>query len=438
MKNVGIICEYNPFHKGHKYQLEKAREITGADNVICIMSGSFMQRGEPAGWDKWTRAKMALLNGADLVIELPVVFSCQAADYFATGAVKLLNQMKIVDALCFGSEIGNIDGLQEIASVLVNEPDDLKVLLRTKLDEGLVFPKAYQLAVTDFLNQHKNKKFDTEPLGMNTGTPEVLSLLSNPNNILGLEYMKALLLSNSKMKPFTIKRKGSGYNDEEISQDLASATAIRKEIKECGFSSRLIETLPVESVALLEKAFNSYEKIVEWEDFREILFYKLRSTEPEELREYAYIIEGIENRILKVLPSVHSVNELIELIKTKRFTRTAIQRMLTAILLGIKKADISSCKNLGASSYIRVLGFNKKGAKVLREMKILEVENVITKLANFKTTDPLLNRMLVLDVRSTEIFHGALEKEVSRNTNGVLHGARKAGLIDYLHSPIII
>ena len=101
MKNVGIICEYNPFHKGHKYQLEKAREITGADNVICIMSGSFMQRGEPAGWDKWTRAKMALLNGADLVIELPVVFSCQAADYFATGAVKLLNQMKIVDALCF-------------------------------------------------------------------------------------------------------------------------------------------------------------------------------------------------------------------------------------------------------------------------------------------------------------------------------------------------
>ena len=417
MKNVGIICEYNPFHNGHKYQLEKAREISGADNVICIMSGSFMQRGEPAAWDKWTRAEIAVRNGADLVIELPVVYCCQAAEIFATGAIKVLNQMKVVDSLCFGSETGNLKTMIELAAILADEPADLKFNIQSKLGDGLVFPKAYQLAVSDYL---KNNKSWNEPDYL-----EAHSLLLNPNNILGIEYLKALILSKSKIKPFTVKRIGSSHNDREIKRDLSSATSIRREIIEHGFTEKLEKSLPFESLNIIKTA----SRITTWENFKEILFYKLISTNISDIQQYAYISEGIENRILSVLFHSTSVSDLIDRIKTKRYTRTNIQRILSAILLGITKDDIKRFKEPATPSYIRVLALNKNGGKVLNEMKKLEVKNIINKFASFKSEDPCINRMLTLDVRATEVYFSVLKE------NSI---TRKPGLIDFLQSPIIV
>lgn len=429
MKNVGIICEYNPFHNGHKYQLEKARELSGADNVICIMSGSFMQRGEPAAWDKWSRAEMAIRNGADLVIELPVVYASQAAEYFATGAIKILNQMKIVDSLCFGSETGSLETMYEIAKVLSVESDDLKASIKSKLSEGLVFPKAYQLAVLDYLKTGSlSKKLDNH---------EVHALLSSPNNILGLEYLKALFLSESKIEPFTIKRKGSEYNDTEIMNTLASATAIRKEVQTSGFSDRLINALPEASLEIIKAT----EQTINWEDFKELLFYKLRTTDIEEIKKFAYISEGIENRILKALLHVDTVDGLIDRVKTKRFTRTAIQRMLISILLGINKEDLIQFKNQSTPSYIRVLALNESGGRILRKMQKLEVENVITKFASYKSDNVDINRMLTLDIRATEVYFSAKEEKLKKKLESnqfVKQSLKKPGLVDFLQSPIII
>lgn len=417
MKNVGIICEYNPFHNGHKYQLKKAREISGADNVICIMSGSFVQRGEPAAWNKWSRAEMAVRNGADLVIELPVVCSCQSAEVFATGAIKILNQMKVLDSLCFGSESGKLKTMFELAVILADEPAELKFNIQSKLGEGLVFPKAYQLAVLDYLKSSKNWN-EADYL-------EAHSLLLNPNNILGLEYLKALILSNSKIEPLTIKRIGSAHNDNEIKNDFASATSIRREIIEHGFTEKLEKSLPFESLNIIETA----GKITTWENFKDILFYKLRSTDINDIQQYAYISEGIENRILSALLHSTSVSDLIDRVKTKRYTRTSIQRILAAILIGIKKDDIKRFKEPAALSYIRVLALNKNGGKILREMKKLEVENIINKFASFKSEDPGINRMLTLDVRATEVYFSVLKE------NSI---TKKPGLIDFLQSPIIV
>ena len=417
MKNVGIICEYNPFHNGHKYQLEMAKEISGADNVICIMSGSFMQRGEPAAWDKWSRAEMAVRNGADLVVELPVVHSCQAAEIFAKGAIKILNQMKVVDCLCFGSETGSLKIMIELAGILADEPADLKFNIQSKLGDGLVFPKSYQLAVFDYLKNNRSwNKLDYL---------EAHSLLLNPNNILGLEYLKALILSKSKIKPLTIKRIGSAHNDNELKNDLSSATSIRREIIEHGFTEKLEKSLPFESLNIIKTA----GKITTWENFKEILFYKLRSTNISDIQKYAYISEGIENRILSALLHSTSVSDLIDRVKTKRYTRTSIQRILLAILLGITKDDIKRFKEPAVPSYIRVLALNKNGGKILREMKKLEVKNIINKFSSFKSEDPIINRMLTLDVRATEVYFSVL----TENSN-----VRKPGLVDFLQSPVIL
>ncbi len=416
-KTVGIICEYNPFHNGHKYQLEMSRKLTGAEHVVCIMSGSFMQRGEPAAWDKWLRAEMALRNGADLVIELPVVYSCQAAEYFATGAVKILNEMKIIDYLCFGSESGDLTLLKMIAEVLAHEPPDVGLLIRRHLDEGMVYPKAYQTAILEHLTS-------THPEQLK----EIRSILESPNNILGLEYLKAIFLTSSNMEAVTVKRMGSGYNEVEISSTLASATGIRSEMRRSGLSETASSALPDASRELLSEQTS----LLDWEAFRDLLFYKLRSSDLEELRDHAYISEGIENRILKYLPQSESVNELIDHVKTKRFTRTSIQRMLLAILLGIRKKDLALFKESTTPSYIRVLALNEKGGKLIRRMKKLEVENIITKFASFVPSDERLIRMQQLDIRATEIYHSALEQRISSKK------PEKKGLRDYLTSPIIL
>ena len=211
MKIVGIITEYNPFHNGHLYHIQKAKEITGADCVLAVMSGDFVQRGAPAMMPKHIRAEMALKAGASAVLELPVCFSTGSAEYFAAGAVSLLDKLNCVDTVCFGSECGDIKTLEKIAFTVAEEPEDYKSTLRKELQKGRPFPDARQTALKEYFG---DDTFDT--------------VLKSPNNILGIEYIKALKMQKSKIKPVTIRRTGSGYHDETLNETCSSASAIRR------------------------------------------------------------------------------------------------------------------------------------------------------------------------------------------------------------------
>ena len=223
MNITGIIVEYNPFHNGHAYHIQKTREKTNCDAIVAVMSGNFVQRGVPAIVDKWNRSKMALMNGVDLVIELPLIYSLSSAEFFASGAVSLLNNLGIVNNLCFGSECGDTDVLSIIGKILTDEPIEFKKILKENLDKGLAYPLARSKALIQFLNIFDNKKL------LNYNIEEILS---SSNNILGIEYCKSLIKLNSSIRPYSIQREGSTYNSTSLNNKFSSATSIRKFIKE--------------------------------------------------------------------------------------------------------------------------------------------------------------------------------------------------------------
>lgn len=410
MKTVGIISEYNPFHNGHAYHMQAAREACGAEHVVCIMSGSFVQRGEPAMFDKWSRAKMAVMNGADLVIELPVVYACQPAEVFALGAVKILNALGVIDCLCFGSELGDTDALYKLAKVLHNEPETFRTLLREQLEAGISYPKAISNALSSYMDgEQKNYAAD---------------ILRNPNNILGIEYIKALISLGSSMEPVAVKRVVSGHNDLGITSDIASATAVRNQIRKNGISEKVRMSVPESSIDIIEANVRSNRQPVCLNDFSDILLYRLRMIDVTELRKYLNVREGIENRLKKYALACSSSEELIEAVKTKRYTTTYIQRLLCHVLLDLKKSDIALFKELNCPSYIRVLAFNKNGTRLLREIRKVSPFPIISKVADFKCQDERMAKMFAYDILSTDIYNLAYGTP-----------ALKRGSEDYFTSP---
>lgn len=391
MKTVGIISEYNPFHNGHKYHIQAAKEACGADYAVCIMSGSFVQRGEPAIFDKWSRARMAVANGADLVIELPVVYACQPAEIFALGAVKILNSMGMVDYICFGSELGDTSALQKLAKLLHNEPQAFKQLLKAQLEQGISYPKAVSNALATYIGSEES--IDTD------------DVLRNPNNVLGIEYIKALMALDSSIEPVAVKRIVSGYNDVDITSSIASATAVRGEIKENGISEKARLSMPASSIAIIESNLKSNRHPLYLNDFSDLLLYRLRLIEEAQLRKYLNVREGIENRLKKYAQTSSDCEELIEAVKTKRYTRTYIQRLLCHLLLDIQKSDIALFKEINCPSYIRVLAFSEKGPGLLKEVRKLATYPVISKVADFKCHDERINRMFSYDILATNIYN---------------------------------
>lgn len=387
MKTVGIISEYNPFHNGHKYHIQEAKKACGADYAICIMSGSFVQRGEPAIFDKWSRSKIAVMNGADLVIELPVVYACQPAEIFALGAVKILNSAGVIDSICFGSELGDTGALCQLAKLLHSEPAAFRQLLKKQLENGVSYPKAVSNALSAYIEK--------DPHSVDG------DILKNPNNILGIEYIKALMTLNSSIEPIAVKRIASGHNDTGISSSIASATAVRNEIRNNGLSEKVRMSIPENSIDII----NSDRNPVCLNDFSDILLYKLRVIEEAELRKYLNIREGIENRLKKYAKTCSSCSELIESVKTKRYTRTYIQRLLCHILLDMNKDDISLFKNPNCPSYIRILAFNDNGKNLLKEIKNRSLYPVISKVADFNCSDERIVRMFAYDLLSTDIYN---------------------------------
>ena len=398
MKITGIITEYNPFHLGHLHHLNNAKKDTNCDGVICIMSGNFVQRGMPALTDKWTRAKMAVLNGVDLVIELPLVYAISSAEAFAEGAVNILNDTGVVDYLYFGSEHGDIKDVETIASTLLYEPQTFKDNIKVELDKGLPYHTARSFALKDTL-----------PL------VPCEEILKNSNNILGIEYIKALKKANSYIKPLTLQRAGSNYNDSSINSSLPSATSIRNALKNNSKLESLKNYLPKETFSLLsDLTKNGYNFTFE-EDIYPYIRYKLL-TNGENINKVRDVKEGLDNKILKEISNSVSLQDLIMKTKSKRYTYTRINRILTSFFIGLDRYNSKEIANK-TTTYIRPLAFNSTGSKILKEIKKKENIKIITKLPKNIDDDKLK-----LDILGTKAY-SILNSSVSPYE-------------DYLKSPI--
>ena len=385
MKILGIITEYNPLHNGHLYHLYKARERTGADYVVAVMSGNFLQRGEPAIINKWARTKMALNAGIDLIIELPFVFSTQDANGFAFGAVKLLDSLQIIDYLCFGCETDNLDTLYSISNFLNIEPQEYKELIVYNCKSGYEFPKARSQTVCDY-----HRIFGIN--GLEKISPlELSKLLKYPNNILALEYIKHLLNLKSKIKPIAIKRIGASYHQKNIKGKISSATSIRNEIlnnlnspKNDLFmlNDKIKSTIPSSGFPVLERELREGRGPITLNSYRQYILATLRRMSLEDISRIHGVTEGLENRIKKASLKSYTVEQLINSIKTRRYTRTKIQRIILHIMINLSKKDVKIFNRCGPL-YARVLGFSKKGKTLLRTIKKSSSTPLISKLSNY-------------------------------------------------------
>ena len=365
MKCTAIIAEYNPFHNGHAWQIAEAKRLTGADFILVLMSGDYVQRGAPALFDKHIRTEMALLGGADVVLELPCTFSLGSSPVFAGGAISLLDALGCVNALCFGSEYGEIAPFLSLAGLLLSEPDSFRELLQKNLRSGLSFPAARSKALEEYL---KN-----DPSALPFGQPEELrSFLSRPNNILGLEYCMALLSLNSPIEPVTLLRKGSSYHDQELTS-FPSASALRNAVREKKEDRFLSSGVPENVFPVLQSAKEQQGALFE-DDFSLLLAAVLQKETRESLASYLDVSVDLANRIYNNRFSCSHFQDFTFLLKTRELTLTRISRALMHILLGIKKAE--------TPSYLRILGFRKSAGPLLKAMSCHSALPIIAKAAN--------------------------------------------------------
>ena len=368
MTITAVIAEYNPFHNGHAYQLKKARELTGADYLVVIMSGDFVQRGAPAILDQHDRAELALLGGADLVLQLPCHFALGSAQHFARGAVSLLTALGCVDFLCFGSEHGDTAPFLELADVLLHEPEEYRETLSSLLRSGLSFPLARAQALSAY--------FSGSASFSSLSREELDVFLKEPNNILGLEYVQALSLLNSRIRPVTIRRKGSGYHDGRLlSETLPSATAMRNLLfagpqKDL---SALASCMPETVFPAFQKAVGSHGLLTA-DDFSLLLAARLLTETKESLCTYLDLSPDLANRILRQRHACSSFSEFAMKLKTKEMTYTRISRTLMHLLLNLK--------TMYPASYNRVLGFRKSAGALLKEIGKHSSLPLLTKAAD--------------------------------------------------------
>ncbi len=372
MKVTGLITEYNPFHNGHLYHIQKSKEYTDADYIIVVMSGDYVQRGTPAVIDKYLRAQMALEAGADLVLLLPVAYSCASAEYFAIGAVSLLDKLGIVNSICFGSESGNLTTLFQIASYLAEESLEFKENLKHFLKMGFSYPSARNKALLS------SKEFSITSFPSSKEPKELSNLLSEPNNILGIEYIKALLKRNSSMIPVTIPRAVSHYHDTILKEKFSSASAIRLLLKQTeSFPAAIAQAIPSSIFSLYQKYYHKTYPIIE-DDFSLPLYYQLLKEDSFSLTEYQDLSSDLSKRIFHELDHYHSFSSFTEHIKTKQYTQTRISRCLLHILLQLKTQDYTAFDYI---PYARILGFKKDSAPLLSAIKSHANIPVFTKMA---------------------------------------------------------
>lgn len=402
MKVCGIIAEYNPFHNGHAYHIEKTKEVTNCDAIVAIMSGNFVQRGAPALFDKWTRTEMALKNGIDLVIELPTYYATSSAEFFAQGSVGLLDSLGIVDSLSFGAKTTDLDALRRVANVLYLEPNDYKIMLQNELKKGLSFPIARSNALKNFIKKEYDAKYISE-------------ILLDANNVLGIEYLKALMYNNSPIVPNIIQRKGEDYNSTNIVDGVCSATAIRKLLEKQEIEV-LQDVMPKESFDILNTELLSGKQPMNIEKYEKEIFYILRRSLANDLFELADVSEGLENVLKKASNETTEIEKLIDMMKSKRYTRTRIQRILLHALLNITKDEVNNYKY--NPQYIRVLGFTKTGEKLLTQIYNKSNLPIVTSVSKFlKSANETGRRMIEKDILATNIYTLGYEIPAYRKSN---------------------
>ena len=379
-KTLAIIAEYNPFHNGHLYQIKKAKEITGAENVIVIMSGNFTQRGDTSLINKFEKTKIALQNEVNMVIELPVIYSISSAENFALGAIKIINQLK-VDYLVFGIEEENIEKLEEISEILVNENQNFKIKLKENLKKGKSYPKSREEAILKVLSGENVKK-----------------IINKPNNILAIEYLKILEKIKCNIKPIGIKRNIVEHNSQKSKKNFASGTYIRKLFNENKFDE-IKKLVPKKSYKILKEQYNQKTYVSSLEEFSDIIIYKIRTMTLKQLKNIPEILEGLENKLKKIAGESKTTTEIIEKVSNKRYTKTRISRILTYILLEITKEQMQKSKEI--IPYIRVLGTNK--VDLLKE---IELKKIITSLKKYEkiNKDENLKELLEIDKKATNIY----------------------------------
>ena len=414
MKAVGLVTEYNPFHNGHLYHLNKAMELTGADISVAVMSGDFVQRGEPAVLDKYTRASMALNSGVNLVIELPVNYAVSSAESFAAGALKVLDYIK-ADSIAFGSESGDIEGLSKLAHILCDNEDTLYKEISKYTANGISYAAARQKVVEKLTDK------------------DTAAMLTSSNNILAVEYLKAIIKNNYAIKPYTVQRQGDSYNDTDIRSEYASATALRENLK----ADNISEYIPVKAGLILSSNTN----YIYPDDITEVLFTRLldilfasnydKNVFIENVMQYPDVSKEIAGRLYKsamdmitrTVPQgaeskdngVFSFGSLCEHIKTKEVPLSRIKRALVRITLGLDKKHMEKYAN---EPYIRVLGFDKKGQEYLSYIRKNVEVPLITKTADYK-------EMLLDDIHAANIYNMIVAGK---------YGVKELG--DYVRGPV--
>ena len=400
MKTVGIIAEYNPFHNGHAYQIAEAKKITGADYCVVIMSGNFMQRGIPAIMDKSLRIQSALMYGADLVLELPVHYAVGSAEYFASGSIAMLDRLNVIDCLCFGSECGNIQALSVLSDALVSESEEFKDLIKQNMKAGSSYPKARNDAL----------------IASSPRLAGYSDVLQFPNNILGIEYLKALKKRDSHIKPYTISRKGSDYHDVSINDSYGSALAIRESIEMNHDISLIKEQLPETVYKLLE---GNYLKTfpITIEDFSSLILYKLIKEQKNGYSRYFDIDKAFADRLESLIYSYTDYASFCEKIKTRNVTHSRVARNLLHILLDIYQSDVDAFCADDYVYYARIVGFRKEAAPLLSVIKKKTSIPLISKLADSDSyvTSENGRKMLKRDIESNHIYSLIVSRKYHQN-----------------------
>ncbi len=406
MKIVGLITEYNPFHSGHLYHIEKAKEMTGADAVIVIMSGDFVQRGAPAVMPKHLRAQAALTGGitkdgqethADVIFELPVAYSIGSAEYFAKGAIALLNSLGCVNCLCFGSECGNLEAMEAIAHILADEPAPFRSSLKDALKEGFPFPRARVIALEEYLKDHRT----------GISPDSVRAIMAEPNNSLGIEYLKALYQTESTIEPFTMQRLESDYLDETLQQNYSSSFAIRKLMQDESTLDRVKNEVPSESARLILENYGKRDPL--WtDDFSLLLKQDLLKETRESLTEYQDVSEELANRIINNRNDFQNFTQFGELLKTRDLTQTRIMRALFHILLDTKKESLETYEKKGYCQYARLLGFREDAQPVLSHIKENCQVPLLTKLTHTDELSKTGLAMMGQDLFASDLYESAI------------------------------
>ncbi len=399
MKICAIICEYNPFHFGHLYHIQKAKELSGCDAVLCILSGNFTQRAEPTIADKYVRASMALSGGADIVVQMPTAYACSSAEIYALAGVKIANSFKNVTHLAFGCESKNFELLKELARYLADEPEEYKTTLKSYLDQGYSMVLSRQKTIEQLVKEEKVSF---------TSITDAIDALQKPNNILAIEYLKALIKTDSKIEPVFVQRECSEYHSEDINGKDTSATAIRSRLLKTNKVRSVKRLMPKSSYKLLKEYVSDFG-LPDHELFNDLCMFVLKTANAEKIKNIYDVNEGLENRFIDCVKDKKILNEVLLEVKSKRYTYTRLKRIVLRLLLSIDKETIEKIYKIDKFPYIKVLGFNGENQDLLAEISA-DTDLIIRNSNVVKNPTAFYKELADIEDRANAVYNLLLKK----------------------------